>query len=87
MPLLPQASYPPPGTAARSPLDQPLRQIVGLVNSSYGFFMEGGLGRSVQILWPGNYSSKMQRSFIMFSGQNLSQEFNPNIVYPQFVVC
>lgn len=60
MPLLPQASYPPPGTAARSPLDQPLRQIVGLVNSSYGFFMEGGLGRSVQILWPGNYSSKMQ---------------------------
>ncbi|KAM3192723.1 hypothetical protein ACQJBY_069749 [Aegilops geniculata] len=47
---------------------RPLRQIVGPVNSSYNFFTEGEL-KDLCISGLVNYSSKVQRSFIMFSGQ------------------
>uniref|UniRef100_A0A453T4A9 Methyltransferase type 11 domain-containing protein n=3 Tax=Aegilops tauschii subsp. strangulata TaxID=200361 RepID=A0A453T4A9_AEGTS len=48
---------------------KPLRQIVGPVNSSYNFFTEGELEDLCRSCGLVNYSSKVQRSFIMFSGQ------------------
>ncbi|XP_044444865.1 uncharacterized methyltransferase At2g41040, chloroplastic [Triticum aestivum] len=48
---------------------RPLRQIVGPVNSSYNFFTEGELEDLCRSCGLVNYSSKVQRSFIMFSGQ------------------
>ncbi|XP_044432407.1 uncharacterized methyltransferase At2g41040, chloroplastic-like [Triticum aestivum] len=48
---------------------RPLRQIVGTVNSSYNFFTEGELEDLCTSCGLINYSSKVQRSFIMFSGQ------------------
>ncbi|XP_037469102.1 uncharacterized methyltransferase At2g41040, chloroplastic-like [Triticum dicoccoides] len=48
---------------------RPLRQIVGPVNSSYNFFTEGELEDLCTSCGLVNYSSKVQRSFIMFSGQ------------------
>ncbi|XP_037464343.1 uncharacterized methyltransferase At2g41040, chloroplastic-like isoform X2 [Triticum dicoccoides] len=48
---------------------RPLRQIVGPVNSSYNFFTEGELEDLCRSCGLINYSSKVQRSFIMFSGQ------------------
>jgi hypothetical protein len=44
-------------------------QIVGPVNSSYNFFTEGELEDLCKSCGLVNYSSKVQRSFIMFSGQ------------------
>ena len=44
-------------------------QIVGPVNSSYNFFTEGELEDLCTSCGLVNYSSKVQRSFIMFSGQ------------------
>uniref|UniRef100_A0A453T5V6 Methyltransferase type 11 domain-containing protein n=2 Tax=Aegilops tauschii subsp. strangulata TaxID=200361 RepID=A0A453T5V6_AEGTS len=48
---------------------KPLRQIVGPVNSSYNFFIEGELEDLCRSCGLVNYSSKVQRSFIMFSRQ------------------
>ncbi|KAL6603751.1 hypothetical protein ACP70R_044112 [Stipagrostis hirtigluma subsp. patula] len=48
---------------------RPLRQIVGPVNSSYNYFTEGELEDLCKSCGLVNYSSKVQRSFIMFSGQ------------------
>lgn len=48
---------------------RPLRQIVGPVNSSYNFFTEAELEDLCKSCGLVNYSSKVQRSFIMFSGQ------------------
>ncbi|CAN6163305.1 unnamed protein product [Urochloa humidicola] len=48
---------------------RPLRQIVGPVNTSYNYFTEGELEDLCKSCGLVNYSSKVQRSFIMFSGQ------------------
>jgi len=48
---------------------RPLRQIVGPVNTSYNYFTEGELEDLCKSCGFVNYSSKVQRSFIMFSGQ------------------
>ena len=44
-------------------------QIVGPVNTSYNYFTEGELEDLCKSCGFVNYSSKVQRSFIMFSGQ------------------
>ncbi|CAN6207133.1 unnamed protein product [Urochloa humidicola] len=48
---------------------RPLRQIVGPVNTSYNYFTERELEDLCKSCGLVNYSSKVQRSFIMFSGQ------------------
>ncbi|WVZ79200.1 hypothetical protein U9M48_026808 [Paspalum notatum var. saurae] len=48
---------------------RPLRQIVGPVNTSYNYFTDGELEDLCKSCGLVNYSSKIQRSFIMFSGQ------------------
>lgn len=48
---------------------RPLRQIVGPVNTSYNYFTEGELEDLCKSCGLVNYSSNVQRSFIMFSGQ------------------
>nr|CAB3470987.1 unnamed protein product [Digitaria exilis] len=48
---------------------RPLRQIVGPVNTSYNYFTEAELEDLCKSCGLVNYSSKVQRSFIMFSGQ------------------
>jgi hypothetical protein len=48
---------------------RPLRMIVGPVNTSYNYFTEGELEDLCKSCGLVNYTSKVQRSFIMFSGQ------------------
>uniref|UniRef100_A0A0D9WSL1 Methyltransferase type 11 domain-containing protein n=1 Tax=Leersia perrieri TaxID=77586 RepID=A0A0D9WSL1_9ORYZ len=48
---------------------RPLRQFVGPVNTSYNYFTEAELEDLCKSCGLVNYSSNVQRSFIMFSGQ------------------
>jgi hypothetical protein len=57
-------------------------QIVGPVNTSYNYFTEGELEDLCKSCGLVNYSSNVQRSFIMFSGQKPYWRIlsNPNSV-------